>query len=98
MFMTPIAEAAPAANERVVLAFGDSLTAGYRLKPNESFPAQLEAMLRAEGLKVRVHNAGVSGDTTTGGKNRLGWVLAGLKQKPDLAILELGAPGRAARS
>jgi acyl-CoA thioesterase-1 len=95
MFMTPIAEAAPAANasaaERVVLAFGDSLTAGYRLKPNESFPAQLEAMLRADGLKVRVHNAGVSGDTTTGGKNRLGWVLAGLKQKPDLAILELGA-------
>jgi acyl-CoA thioesterase I len=40
---------------------------------------------------VRVHNAGVSGDTTSGGKARLAWVLAGLKQKPDLAILELGA-------
>ncbi len=91
MFMSPVARAAPAAGERLILAFGDSLTAGYRLKPTESFPAQLEALLRAEGHKVRVHNAGVSGDTTTGGKNRLGWVLAGLKQKPDLAILELGA-------
>ncbi len=91
MYMSPIAEAAPAADERLILAFGDSLTAGYRLKPAESFPAQLEALLRAEGQKVRVHNAGVSGDTTAGGKARLGWVLAGLKQKPDLAILELGA-------
>lgn len=85
------ASAAPAAPERLVLAFGDSLTAGYRLKPTESFPAQLEAALRADGLKVRVHNAGVSGDTTSGGKARLAWVLNGLKQKPDLAILELGA-------
>jgi len=91
MFMSPVAEAAPSANERLILAFGDSLTAGYRLKPTESFPAQLEALLRAEGHKVRVHNAGVSGDTTSGGKARLNWVLAGLKQKPDLAILELGA-------
>ena len=87
--MTPIAEAAP--SDRLILAFGDSLTAGYRLKPAESFPAQLEALLRAEGHKVRVHNAGVSGDTTAGGRARLNWVLAGLKQKPDLAILELGA-------
>lgn len=91
MFMSSVAEAAPAANERLILAFGDSLTAGYRLKPNESFPAQLEALLRAQKINVRVHNAGVSGDTTTGGRNRLAWVLAGLKQKPDLAILELGA-------
>ncbi len=91
MFMSPVAEAAPLANERLILAFGDSLTAGYRLKPAESFPSQLEALLRAEGQKVRVHNAGVSGDTTSGGKARLNWVLAGLKQKPDLAILELGA-------
>ena len=95
VFLTPIAKAAPAANaqanERLVLAFGDSLTAGYRLKPAESFPAQLEASLRAGGLKARVHNAGVSGDTTSGGKSRLAWVLNGLKAKPDLAILELGA-------
>lgn len=91
MFISSIAEAAPSASERLVLAFGDSLTAGYRLKPAESFPAQLETLLRSEGHKVRVHNAGVSGDTTSGGKARLAWVLAGLKRKPDLAILELGA-------
>lgn len=83
------AMAAP--RERLILAFGDSLTAGFRLKPNESFPAQLEAALRAEGQQIRVHNAGVSGDTTAGGKARLGWVLNGLKRKPDLVILELGA-------
>jgi acyl-CoA thioesterase-1 len=81
---------APAA-ERLVLAFGDSLTAGYRLAPDESFPAQLEAQLRLEGRRVRVHNAGVSGDTTAGGKARLNWVLKGLGRDPDLVILELGA-------
>jgi acyl-CoA thioesterase-1 len=91
MFQSFSADAAPASTQRLVLAFGDSLTAGYRLKPNESFPAQLEAALKAEGRNVRVHNAGVSGDTTAGGKARLAWVLNGLKQKPDLAILELGA-------
>jgi acyl-CoA thioesterase-1 len=84
--------AAPAAaKEQLVLAFGDSLTAGYQLKPGESFPAQLEAALRKEGRQVRVVNAGVSGDTTAQGKARLGWVLAGLKAKPDLAIVALGA-------
>lgn len=91
MFQSFSADAAPASTQRLVLAFGDSLTAGYRLKPNESFPAQLEAALKAEGRNVRVHNAGVSGDTTAGGKARLAWVLNSLKQKPDLAILELGA-------
>lgn len=90
MSLHSAAEAAPS-SERLILAFGDSLTAGYGLKPNESFPAQLEALLRSDGRSVRVHNAGVSGDTTTGGRNRLNWVLAGLKQKPDLVILELGA-------
>lgn len=84
------AKAAPP-REKLVLAFGDSLTAGYQLKPGESFPAQLEAALRKEGREVRVHNAGVSGDTTAQGKARLPWVLASLKQKPDLAIVALGA-------
>lgn len=84
--------AAPAsAAERLILAFGDSLTAGYQLRASESFPAQLEAALRNEGQKVRVHNAGVSGDTTAAGKARLSWVLNSLKQKPDLVILALGA-------
>lgn len=82
---------AQAPREKLVLALGDSLTAGYQLKPNESFPAQLEASLRAHGLSVRVHNAGVSGDTTAQAKARLPWVLNSLKQKPDLAIVALGA-------
>lgn len=86
------AAALPAqAADRLVLAFGDSLTAGYGLKPGESFPAQLEASLRRQGVPARVHNAGVSGDTTAGGARRLAWVLNALKAKPDLAIVELGA-------
>jgi acyl-CoA thioesterase-1 len=85
------AAAQTAQPERLILGFGDSLMAGYGLKAAESFPAQLEAKLRAEGRNVRVHNAGVSGDTTAGGKARLPWVLNSLKKKPDLAILELGA-------
>lgn len=89
-FLMPVAAPATAA-PALVLAFGDSLTAGYRLKPGESFPAQLEARLRRDGFKVSVHNAGVSGDTTAQGRARLGWVLQSLKAKPDLVILELGA-------
>jgi acyl-CoA thioesterase-1 len=71
-----------------ILAFGDSLTAGFGLPPEESFPVRLEARLRAEGIIVHVVNAGVSGDTTAGGLARLDWSLA---DKPDLVILELGA-------
>ncbi|MFN7397603.1 MAG: arylesterase [Sandaracinobacter sp.] len=82
---------APVAREKLVLAFGDSLTAGYQLKPGQGFAPQLEAALRKEGRAVRVHNAGVSGDTTAQGKARLPWVLSSLKQKPDLAIVALGA-------
>ncbi len=70
---------------------GDSLTAGYGLKPNDSFPAQLQAALLKGGIPARVHNAGVSGDTSAAGRRRLAFVLAGLKAKPDLVILELGA-------
>lgn len=81
----------PAAAEKLIVAFGDSLTAGYQLKPAESFPAQLQAALRAKGYGVSVHNAGVSGDTSTAGRARLAWVLGALKAKPDLVILELGA-------
>ena len=86
------ATSAPAAAaEKLVVAFGDSLMAGYGLAQTQSFPAQLQAKLRADGKAVRVHNAGVSGDTSAAGKGRLAWVLAGLKAKPDLVILELGA-------
>lgn len=79
------------AKDKLVLAFGDSLTAGYGLKPNDSFPAQLQAALVKGGIPARVHNAGVSGDTSAAGRGRLAFVLAGLKAKPDLVILELGA-------
>lgn len=79
--------AAAAAPVRIV-ALGDSLTAGYGLPADAAFPVRLERALRAEGRDVRVINAGVSGDTTAGGLARLDWALA---EKPDLAIVELGA-------
>lgn len=71
-----------------ILAFGDSLTAGYRLKPDDAFPAQLEMALQAKGYKVRVINAGVSGDTTAAGLARVEWSAA---EGADAAIVELGA-------
>ncbi len=71
-----------------LLALGDSLTAGYGVAADASFPAQLERALRAEGYDVTVLNAGVSGDTTAGGKARLDWALA---DRPQAAIVELGA-------
>jgi acyl-CoA thioesterase I len=79
------------ATPRTILAFGDSLTAGYQLRPGEGFAPQLEKALRARGRDVTVINAGVSGDTTAQGKARIAWGLAGAKAKPDLAIVELGA-------
>jgi len=84
--------AAPAtlaeAREIKILALGDSLTAGYGLPKTDGFTEQLQAALRAEGRDVRVINAGVSGDTSAGGRARLDWALA---DKPDAVILELGA-------
>jgi acyl-CoA thioesterase-1 len=71
-----------------VLAFGDSLTAGYGLPASDAFPARLEARLKDEGVDVKIVNAGVSGDTTTDGLARLDWMLA---DKPDFVILALGA-------
>lgn len=85
------APAAPAARPQLVLAYGDSLMAGYQLRPGEGFAPQLEKALQARGRNVKVVGAGVSGDTSTQGRARLGWVLAGMKQPPDVVILELGA-------
>lgn len=85
-----VSQAAVAA-PKTILAFGDSLMAGYQLRPGEGFAPQLEAALRARGRDVKVVGAGVSGDTTAQGKARVNWVLAGMKAKPDLVILELGA-------
>jgi acyl-CoA thioesterase-1 len=86
-----LAATKPAAAPRTVVAFGDSLMAGYQLRPGEGFAPQLETALRARGHDVTVVGAGVSGDTTAQGKARVNWVLAGMKAKPDLVILELGA-------
>lgn len=80
--------AAQAAPMRI-LAFGDSLTAGYNLPPGQSFADQLEAALKAKGYDVTVIQGGVSGDTSSGGKARLDWVLGGAKA--DHVIVELGA-------
>lgn len=71
-----------------VVAFGDSLSAGYQLGANDAFPAVLEAALRAKGLDVIVENAGVSGDTASGGRERLDW---SVPEDADLVIVELGA-------
>ena len=78
-------------NDPVVLAFGDSLTAGYGLASDQSFAAQLERALRQRWSAARVLNAGVSGDTTASALARLPRVLSGLSARPDLAIVELGA-------
>ncbi len=74
--------------ETVIVAFGDSLTAGFGLDEAQSFPAQLETALRAKGKKVTVTNAGVSGDTAAAGLARLDW---SLPDDADAVILELGA-------
>ena len=84
-----LALAAPAhAVERVIIAFGDSLTAGLGVTPADSYPARLQARLRAEGYAYRVVNAGASGDTTAGGLRRVDWAL---KNRPDIVIVALGA-------
>jgi acyl-CoA thioesterase-1 len=75
----------------LILAFGDSLTAGYGLGRGLGFAPQLQDALRRNGIKARVHDAGVSGDTTAGGRARLSWTLQRMRAKPDLAIVELGA-------
>ncbi|WP_233543252.1 arylesterase [Sphingomonas edaphi] len=83
--------AAPLKERPLVLAFGDSLTAGYGLEQGLGFAPQLEATLRRHGIAAEVADGGVSGDTSEAGKARLGWTLDGLGRKPDLVILELGA-------
>lgn len=71
-----------------IVALGDSLTAGYGLPPGQSFPDQLQEALQKRGQNVQVVNAGVSGDTTSGGLQRLAW---SVPDGTDAVILELGA-------
>lgn len=71
-----------------IVAFGDSLTAGYGLQAKDAFPAKLERALQAKGMRVEIENAGVSGDTSSGGLSRLEW---SIPEGTDAVILELGA-------
>jgi acyl-CoA thioesterase I len=71
-----------------IVALGDSLSAGYNLPPAAAFPSVLERVLKAAGLNVAVENAGVSGDTASGGRDRVDWSVA---DGTDLVIVELGA-------
>ena len=74
--------------EAVVLAFGDSLTAGYGVKDEESYPSKLQEKISSAGFPHKVVNAGVSGDTTAGGVRRIRWLM---KHEPEIVILALGA-------
>ena len=71
-----------------IVAFGDSLTAGLGVPPDDAYPGQLARWLRDQGLAYEVINAGVSGETSAGGLRRVEWIL---KSQPMLVILELGA-------
>lgn len=73
-----------------ILALGDSLFAGYHLREEDSYPAQLEAGLKAQDINANVINAGVSGDTTAGGLERLAFTLDSQATPPDLVIISLG--------
>ncbi len=78
------------ANAPVILAFGDSLYAGYQLNPGEGYPPRLEAALNAGGIPAKVVNAGVSGDTTAAALQRLKFTLDNQPVKPTLALVGLG--------
>lgn len=71
-----------------IAMLGDSLTAGYGVKPDQAIPVRLQAALKKEGRDVTILNHGVSGDTSAGGLDRVDWMLG---DKPDIVMVELGA-------
>lgn len=77
--------------ERSILAFGDSLLAGYGLRDGDAYPARLETALRVRGVNARITNAGISGETTGEGLQRLPAMLDAQTVRPDLVIVSLGA-------
>lgn len=76
-----------AAAKKVILFYGNSLTAGYGVEPDEAFPARVGEKIDSAGLNYEVVNSGLSGETTAGGLSRIGWVL---RRPADIFILELG--------
>ena len=88
-FSRPLATPSLENDRRKIVAFGDSLTAGFGLTEKESYPYLLQEMLRADGFDFEVVNAGVSGDTSLGGLERIDWVLD--SPNIEVLILELGA-------
>src|SRR5215468_2400278 len=88
IFATPAQNPTPYESRPVILAFGDSLTAGLGVQPGAAYPARIQQKLDTLGSKYRVVNMGISGDTTAGGRARM---KAALQQKPSIVILELGA-------
>ena len=85
--LNTISERGPVAGVVTIIAFGDSLTAGYGLPINESYPAQLDAALEAQGIQAKVINAGVSGETTRGNLERAEFIRS---QNPDIVLLGIG--------
>ena len=83
-----VAEFLSPSQKKVILFFGNSITAGYQLDMNQAFPAIIQQKIDSLGLSYQVINAGLSGETTASGKNRIDWVL---RTVPDIFILELGA-------
>lgn len=75
-------------SDHLIVAFGDSLTAGYGVSLKEAYPALLESRLKEKNYSYHVLNAGISGDTTSGGLSRINEII---KQNPEIVILELGA-------
>ena len=78
---------APSTEVKYILFYGNSLTAGYGLEEGEDFPSRVQEKIDAANLPYKVVNAGLSGETTAGGKSRLSWIL---KQPVDIFVLELG--------
>ena len=81
-------ETATVTKKKTIVFFGNSLTAGYGLSPDQAFPALIQKKIDSLGLPYQVVNAGVSGETSSGGKTRIDWIL---REPVDIFILELGA-------
>ena len=84
----PTNDSAVEVKKKIIVFFGNSLTAGYGLSPSQAFPAVIQKKIDSLGLPYQVINAGVSGETSSGGKTRIDWIL---KQPVDIFVLELGA-------